>query len=65
MTDDNKQGDFYREQFFEELSKKLTRMEQDISDIKSKVIYMYGFAAGIGLIAALVVEWVKSLIHKG
>lgn len=52
MTDDQ----FYQKQYFDTLSKQIADLqgsvvglEDKIDDIKSKVIYMYGFAAAVGL----------------
>ncbi len=63
MTEETKQ-DFYRERFFIDLSERLDRMEQNIEAIKTKVIYMYGFAAAVGIMTTILVEWVKSFFKK-
>jgi len=60
---------FYQKQYFDQLSGQLTElrstmadMEVKIDDIKSKVIYMYGFAAAIGLGASFVIDWVRTQV---
>lgn len=54
------QEDFYQKQYFDALSKQISDLQTDVSDIKSRVFYMYGFAAGVGFFASLAFEWIKS-----
>ncbi len=65
MSDENKQGDFYRERFFIDLSERLDRMEKNIDIITDKIGYVYGFAAAVGIFSALLIEYVKSFFKKG
>jgi hypothetical protein len=57
---------FYQEKYFDELSKTLERIEntqrdqaKDLADIKANMKYIYGFAAGIGVLGSLVISWIK------
>ncbi len=65
MADDN----FYQKQSFDQLSeqnaalqKELSAIRSDVSDIKAKIIYMYGFAAGVGIFASLIIDWFRTHI---
>ncbi len=58
---------FYQRQYFDQLTKQvadlsddLNAMRKDVSDIKSKVIYMYGFAAGVGIVASIIIDWIRT-----
>lgn len=64
--DESKNNEFYRSKAWDlllieirEIKSAQTAQSKDIADIKSKVNYMYGFAAAIGISASLVVEWVR------
>lgn len=59
--------DFYRDRYFQQLTdsveslrEELSALRQDVSDIKSKVVYMYGFAAALGIIASFAIDYIRS-----
>lgn len=71
MADDQRQ-DFYKDRYFQALDERLDRIESaqagiqsDVSDIKGKVIYMYGFAAALGIVASLVIDYIRTNIFAG
>ena len=60
---------FYKREFFDNLSERLKKFEDsqkciqhDVNSIKLKVNYMYGFAAGIAFIFSVAINWVISMI---
>ena len=62
-------GSFYKDRYFEQLSKQIADLQENVAnletkidDIKSKVVYMYGFAAAIGLGGSLAINWIRSHI---
>lgn len=66
MTDENAKN-FYKDQYFDGLNTRLASIEEslneakkDLADIKGKVVYMYGFAAAIGLVASFFIDWVRT-----
>ena len=71
----NEQQDhFYRGQVFGMLETRLDRMEKDekeahekmqasIDDIRSKINWIYGFAAAVGLASGFLIDWIKK--HLG
>jgi hypothetical protein len=68
MADDQAK-DFFKDQYFTSLREdiadiKETQKEQakDIADIKSKVIYMYGFAAAVGIFASIFIDWFRTSV---
>lgn len=59
--------EFYQKQYFDQLTEQISELQgevkavrEDVSDIKSKVVYMYGFAAGIGIFASVVIDWFRT-----
>lgn len=63
----NENDQFYRQRFFEDLQRsiadtnaKIVSMQKDVTDIKAKIAYIYGFAAAIGLLTSLIGGWIKS-----
>lgn len=59
--------EFYQRQYFDQLTlqigvlqQDLKQVREDVSDIKSKVVYMYGFAAGIGIFASIIIDWFRT-----
>lgn len=60
------QENFYQNKYFDQLSDQITdlkssmtAMEDKIDAIQTKVIYMYGFAAAIGLVFSFVIDWAR------
>lgn len=61
----------FEERYFEQLTSQIGLLRGEIGalnkkvdDIQSKVIYMYGFAAAMGLLLSLVIEWIRSNFFK-
>lgn len=52
--------EFYQQQYFDQLSRQIADLQKDVKDIKSKVMYMYGFAAAIGIFASAIIDWVRT-----
>lgn len=44
----------------EDLKDAILTLQEDVTDIKSKVVYMYGFAAGVGIIASFAIDWLRT-----
>lgn len=66
------EGEFYKDKAWEllmneigDIKKSQKEQAKDLSDIKSKVNYMYGFAAAIGGFSAIIIEWVRSKLNSG
>ena len=56
----------FQERYFDEikedlkvLQKQVACLQNDMNEIKGRFRYLYGFAAGVGLIASLAIQWVK------
>jgi hypothetical protein len=52
----------FQEKFFIDLGERLGKIEGKLDDIQGKVIYMYGFAAAIGLLGSFLIDWVKGAL---
>lgn len=59
----NMDDNFFKEKYFEEIMRQMGVMQKDISVIKSRIGYIYGFAGAIGFITTIIIEWVRSKIH--
>lgn len=62
---------FYQDKYFDALSKQISNLQADlgdlhkeISEIKNKVTYMYGFAAALGVAASLLINYLKYLFSR-
>ena len=60
----DKDENFYRSQFFEDLKNKLAAMEQklehmdtQLDSIENKIWYIYGFAAAVGIGFSMLWNW--------
>ena len=56
----------YESRFFDALNKRFDtleanqeQMKENIQDIKDKVVYMYGFAAAVGLFGSFIVDFIR------
>ena len=57
----------FQERYFDEikedlrgLQKQVACLQNDMNEIKGRFRYLYGFAAGLGLIASFVIQWAKA-----
>lgn len=62
---------FYQDKYFgqltaqiKDLKEAIEGVQKDVSDLKSKIVYMYGFAAGIGLVSSFFIDWVRTNIFN-
>ena len=63
--DNDQLPDFYKDKYFDGLAEDIRSMKKDISDIKSKVVYMYGFAAAIGIVFSFAIDWIRTSLFPG
>lgn len=52
--------DFFQKQYFDQLTLQLQQVQKDVSEVKAKVNYMYGFAAAVGFIASFIFNYIKA-----
>lgn len=62
-SEKNMNDDFYKDKYFEEIMRQMGEMQKDISVIKSRIGYIYGFAGAIGFLTSLIITWVRDRIH--
>jgi len=48
------------EKHLESEDSRMEKIQQDLTYIRNKVLYMYGFAAGVGIVSSFIVSWFKS-----
>lgn len=56
----------YEQRFFDAMSRRFDTLEENqeqmkesIQEIKEKVVYMYGFAAAVGLFGSFIVDFIR------
>jgi len=60
---DPENGKFYRDQFFKQLDDRLSTIEDKLDKLNTHMVYVYGFAAGVGLVASFIITWLKSKFY--
>lgn len=62
---------FYKDKFFKDIERRLGAIEtgikcanNDITEIKTKINYMYGFAAGIAFVFSIIISWIKDFFTR-
>lgn len=58
--DSGENGKFYREQTFKLILERLDEVHTKVDHIESKLNWVYGWAAGVAGVCALVFSWAKS-----
>ncbi len=50
---------FYKEKYFQQLDDRLDIIEKKIDVLTTKVVWVYAFSAGIGTLAAFIINIIK------
>lgn len=71
MPPNDQTSEFFKGQYFAQLGQSIAdikeaqdNMQKDISDIKGKIIYMYGFATAIGLVGSFLIDYARTTIFN-
>ena len=53
----NEQNNFYKKQYFDLINERLDVLEKKIDDLIIKVNWIYAWSAGVGTVAALIMDY--------
>ena len=64
---EHENDNFYRGEFFKQWNDRLTILEAkiedihaDVNDVKNRIAYIYGVAAGAGVLSSIIINWIKN-----